>query len=553
MAYDFLYQIDFIRAKALYAGKIKAGRPIFENRQNINWYDARHPLLEASLKAQRKSIVPLRIELKPEKRILIISGPNAGGKSVCLKTVGLLQYMLQCGLLVPLRETSETGIFTKLYIDIGDEQSLENDLSTYSSHLLNMKRLVEGADERTLFLIDECGSGTDPHVGGAIAEAIIEDLNEKKAFGVITTHYSNLKLLCDKPENHGTIFNGAMLFDLKAMKPLYVLATGKPGSSFAFEIAKQTGLPKQIIERAAAKTGSGLMDFERQLQQLEVDKRELQQREAQFNMADTLLAETFAKYERLNADIENRKAAILHKAKEEAKQILADANQKIEKTIADIRAANAQKEAANIAREQIKQDIEQLERDIKETKNQSKTPKPPKTAPDHINNVPIHFDPSPVREGDYVLLEGSRSFAQVVRVKRNRAEVAFGNKTVSLPLSEIKKVSEKSYRQYNEQKSRSSRSNNRSIMDEINSKRAVFKYQIDIRGQKAEQALTLVAKQIDEARLLGEGEFAVLHGKGDGILKSVIREYLKTCSDVTSFRPATLESGGEGITIVKLN
>ncbi|HBN06445.1 MAG TPA: endonuclease MutS2, partial [Bacteroidales bacterium] len=298
-AYYFLSKIDFIRAKAKYALQIKAGKPIVEDSTLINWFDARHPILEEALEKNSKKIVPLRIELNAKDRILIISGPNAGGKSVCLKTVGLLQYMLQCGLLIPMRESSEAGIFSSLFIDIGDEQSIENDLSTYSSHLLSMKNLCERANNKTLFLIDECGTGTDPTIGGAIAEAVLEFLNDMQSFGVVTTHYSNLKLLADK---HASIINGAMLFDQNNMRPLYKLSIGKPGSSFAFEIAQTIGLPKQIVDKAVDKIGSSYLDFEQQLQQLEVDKIELRKKEQEVKVADELLSEVLLKYNKLSSE-----------------------------------------------------------------------------------------------------------------------------------------------------------------------------------------------------------------------------------------------------------
>ncbi|MDR0789157.1 MAG: Smr/MutS family protein [Bacteroidales bacterium] len=551
--YRFLSQIDFIRAKALYAVKIKAGRPILDKQPKIYWFEARHPLLQANLAAHHKDIVPLKVELNEQRRILIISGPNAGGKSVCLKTIGLLQYMLQCGLLVPMRETSEAGIFGNIFIDIGDEQSLENDLSTYSSHLLNMKQLCSQASGRTLFLIDEFGSGTDPQIGGAIAEAIIEDLVSKKAFGVITSHYSNLKLLADKPSGRGSVINGAMLFDLKQMKPLYVLSIGKPGSSFAFEIAKSIGLPQSIIDRAISKTGIGIMNYEQQLQQIEVDKQDLKRKQEQFKMTDNLLAETIAKYEKLSLELQNKKSGILFEARQEAKQILEGANQRIEKAISDIRATNADKEQTNVARNEIEQQLQQVKQEL----DIEKTPvhKSKKAAP--TEEISFRFDNTAVGEDDYVLLNNSRNVAKVVWVKRNKVEVLCGNITMTLPLDEVKKIDKTSYLKYEKAHRKNEKSfycsSTNSIMTDINKKRAMFKYQIDLRGEKAEQALKLVAKQIDEARLLGEREFAVLHGKGDGILKTVIRNYLRTCVEVISFRPAALESGGEGITIVTLN
>jgi DNA mismatch repair protein MutS2 len=437
---------------------------------------------------------------------------------------------------------------------------LEDDLSTYSSHLLNMKSLLEQADSRTLFLIDECGSGTDPQVGGAIAEAIIEDLNARKAFGVITTHYSNLKLLSDNPHNQGSIVNGAMLFDQKDMKPLYVLSIGKPGSSFAFEIARSTGLPDRIIHNALAKTGEGIMNFEQQLQQLEVEKENLKRREEQFQMADTLLAETIAKYERMIADFSSRKTEILLKAKQEAEQIMEGANRRIENVIAEIKTHNAEREITNSARNELNREISNLKTDLKRTKdniNSDKTHSRRSKRQIKESTPQFRFDNTPIAENDFVYLVGNNSVAQVLRLKKNRIEVSCGNLTMTLPIEEVQKIDKTSYLANEKKKRQTGKSItpsvNRSLMADINKKRAEFKYQIDLRGQKAEQALIIVAKQIDDARLLGEREFAVLHGTGDGILKVVIRDFLKTSSEVASFRPAVLENGGEGITIVKLN
>ncbi|MDD3724710.1 MAG: endonuclease MutS2, partial [Bacteroidales bacterium] len=311
-AYNYLAKVDFIRAKAKFALSILAGKPLLEDTQRINWFDARHPLLQISLKKNNRDIIPLRVELNRDNRILIISGPNAGGKSVCLKTVGLLQYMLQSGLLIPIRETSEVGIFKSIFIDIGDEQSLENDLSTYSSHLLNMKNLCLKADNKTLFLIDEFGTGTDPSIGGAIAESILEFLNKKQTFGIVTTHYSNLKLLAQREDN---IINGAMLFDQKNMRPLYKLSIGRPGSSFAFEIAQTIGLPESIIDSATDKIGLSHFEFEQELQNLEYEKGEIKKKSQELKIADELLSGVIEKYNNLSQSLENEKREILKQAK----------------------------------------------------------------------------------------------------------------------------------------------------------------------------------------------------------------------------------------------
>ena len=329
-AWNLLGQLDFIRAKALLSQDIGGVKPILCEEPHFNWIQARHPILEKKLKSQGKTIVPLDLKLDKENRILVISGPNAGGKSVCLKTTGLIQYMLQCGLSVPMHVDSECGLFESLFIDIGDEQSILDDLSTYSSHLRNMKVLLEHADPRSLFLIDEFGTGTEPQLGGAIAEAILLELSQKKAFGIVTTHYANLKLLAD---HHEGIINGAMLFDTKFMQPMYIMVTGKPGSSFAFEIARKTGFPERILDAAAQITGEQHLKFEHQLQQLEVDKKALRKKERELQVADTLLSEVVAKYKNLLSELEGKKKQYLRDAAAEAQELIQKANSQIERTI----------------------------------------------------------------------------------------------------------------------------------------------------------------------------------------------------------------------------
>ena len=339
-AWNLLGELDFIRAKALLAQEIGGVKPEIKDTPYFNWQQARHPLLEKKLKAQGKQVVPLDLKLDETDRILVISGPNAGGKSVCLKTTGLLQYMLQCGLMPPMRVDSQCGLFENLFIDIGDEQSILDDLSTYSSHLINMKALLEQADEKTLFLIDEFGTGTEPQLGGAIAEAILLELNKKKAFGMVTTHYANLKLLAD---NHKGIINGAMLFDTRFMQPMYLMMTGKPGSSFAFEIAKKIGFPKQILDDAANITGDQHLKFEKQLQQLEVDKKAIRMKEQDLRIADQLLTEVVEKYKGLLAELESKKKQYLRDAAAEAQELIQKANSQIERTIKEIKEAQAEK------------------------------------------------------------------------------------------------------------------------------------------------------------------------------------------------------------------
>lgn len=539
-AYNYLTKVDFIRAKAKFALSILAGKPLLEDTQRINWFDARHPLLQISLKKNNRDIIPLRVELNRDNRILIISGPNAGGKSVCLKTVGLLQYMLQSGLLIPIRETSEVGIFKSIFIDIGDEQSLENDLSTYSSHLLNMKNLCTKADNKTLFLIDEFGTGTDPSIGGAIAESILEFLNKKQAFGIVTTHYSNLKLLAQREDN---IINGAMLFDQKNMRPLYKLSIGMPGSSFAFEIAQTIGLPESIIDSATDKIGLSHFEFEQELQNLEYEKGEIKKKSQELKIADELLSGVIEKYNNLSQSLENEKREILKQAKREAKEIIINANKKIENTISQIKESNADKIKTQKLRDELKSDLIDIEKDIhKVEKHKQNKPK----------DIGVKLDLSPIQIGDIVRMGEDNIFAEVVRINRNKIEVISDSIKMSIDKNKVIKVDKKNYLKQSANKKSKSIINS-SIFEDINEKRKEFSLQLDIRGLRAEKALEEVGKFIDEARLLGERDISILHGKGDGILKTIIRDFLKTNSEVESYKSARIELGGEGITQVKLN
>lgn len=547
IAYRFLIRMDFIRAKAKYAFKIKAGKPIIKTQNcGFIWYEARHPLLEEALQINKKDIVPLKIELNEKNRILIISGPNAGGKSVCLKTVGLLQYMLQCGILVPMKQTSEVTIFNRIFIDMGDEQSIENDLSTYSSHLLNMKNLTEKADENCLFLIDECGTGTDPSIGGAIAEAVLEDLEEKGAYGIVTTHYSNLKLLAEK---YSTIVNGAMLFDTNNMKPLFTLSIGKPGSSFAFEIAKTIGLSQNIIESASKKIGQGFVDFEQSLQQLEVDKLEIKNKQEIIKVQDELLNDLVNQYKTKLSEIKQKEKEIIYQAKSQAKQILQGANKQIENTIEKIKTAKAEKQLTIQARQDLQQEVKTIEKDLKKLETEIK---PIETPLNPHTNIP--FDTTTLSVGDVVLLEDGNNYALIKEIRRNKVEVECGELLLTLPINKIQKVNKQIYlkQQKNKTSVKAKNTQLNTIFDDINTLRAQFSYQLDLRGCRADEAINKLSKHIDQARLLGESELSILHGKGDGILKTVLRDYLRECSEVESFKAASVEFGGEGITKIKL-
>ncbi len=524
-AWSLMGELDFIRAKALLAQTIKGIKPQIHDGAYFNWIQARHPILEQKLKTQGKDIVPLDLKLDGKDRILVISGPNAGGKSVCLKTTGLIQYMLQCGLMVPMRIDSECGLFESLFIDIGDEQSLENDLSTYSSHLHNMKTLLENATSNSLFLIDEFGTGTEPQLGGAIAEAILLELNKKEVFGIVTTHYANLKLLAD---NHEGIINGAMLFDTKFMQPMYIMMTGKPGSSFAFEIAKKIGFPKYILENATTITGDQHLKFEQQLQQLEVDKKAIRKKEQDLKIADQLLTEVVTKYKNLLAELESKKKQYIRDAAKEAKELIESANSKIERTIKEIKEAQAEKEKTKELRKELQETKEEI---IKkgEAAAEPKKPKP--------------VDDGQLKVGDTVCIDDMQVVGEIVAISDTDATVLFNSIRLRTSPEKLRKVSRAEGR-------KTMRKWQANITDDLNEKAEHFDLTLDVRGKRAEEALEIVDKYIDEAKLLSIKEVSILHGKGNGILRKLIREKLSHIHDIEHYCDASLETGGAGITRV---
>ncbi|MCR5192745.1 MAG: Smr/MutS family protein [Bacteroidales bacterium] len=563
-AYWFLARIDFVRAKARFAINIGGVKPIVNDRPMIGWLDARHPLLFLSHRAQGKDVVPFDLNLdgvgegsegaKTPARILIISGPNAGGKSVCLKAVGLIQYMLQCGLLVPCRETSEFGIFNRVCIDIGDQQSLENDLSTYSSHLQNMKALLSVADEGTLFLLDELGGGTEPRSGCAIAEALLEELYRRGSFGVVTTHFADLKLLADRYEG---MQNGAMLYDTERMLPLFRLAIGHPGSSFAFEIATKIGFPLDILEAAEGKVGKEMLNFEHQLQQIELDKQEISRQRRELEASDEFLNEVVTKYQRLTEKLESKKYDILSDARQQARQIIADANRTVERTIADIKEANAEKERTQQAREQMRLDAERIEQQQAEhTRQREQQRKQNRKAlvaeeveSSNVDKEDEAVATGPLAIGDIVRIDDGDTYGQLVELKGKKAVVESNSLRMTIALDRIAKTAKK-----NIPVDKTKRQNSRfqSIYDDINEKRKYFNTTLDLRGQRAEEALSALQSFLDDATLLGEKELQILHGKGYGILKTVIRQYLQSTQEVKSFHSAPVEIGGDGITVVHL-
>ncbi len=551
-AYDFLATIDFIRAKALFALQIKAIKPVVEDKQQVDWIQAVHPLLYLSLQKQHKQVVPLDIMLDENDRILIISGPNAGGKSVCLKTTGLLQYMLQCGLLIPLSERSRCGMFDNLFIDIGDEQSIENDLSTYSSHLTNMKYFVRNCNNKTLLLIDEFGSGTEPQIGGAIAEALLERFNRNKSLGVITTHYQNLKHFAEETEG---IVNGAMLYDRHLMQPLFKLSIGNPGSSFAVEIARKIGLPEDVIADASANVGSDYINMDKYLQDIVRDKRYWESKRQNIRQQEKKLEELTARYADDLDGIGKQRKEIIRTAKEEAQRILSEANAKIENTIREIKEAQAEKEQTRIARKTL-QEFKESVVTVNETDDQiarkmaklqqrqeRKKQKQPEQPKKQIFNREV------IEVGDHVRLKGQTSAGTVMELQGKQAVVAFGMIKSTVKLELLEKVSK------GQIKKEMQKSTFVSVQtaDNMHEKKLNFKQEIDVRGMRGDEALQTVTYFIDDAIQVGIAKVRILHGTGSGILRQLIRDYLRTVPGVSNYHDEHVQFGGSGITVVEFD
>ena len=541
-SYRVLGLFDFIRAKALFSKKIEASLPMLTHERHLYLKKAVHPLLFLAHKDSGKTVVPLDMELTKENRLLLISGPNAGGKSVCLMTVGLLQYMLQCGLPVPVSPDSKFPVFENIFIDIGDEQSLENDLSTYSSHLLNMKYFLQHANSRSLVLIDEFGTGTEPQLGSAIAEAVLEQLVHKQTFGVLTTHYTSLKLAADRLDGAQ---NGAMLFDVEALKPLYRLKTGKPGSSFAFEIARKIGFPQDVLNRARKKSGGKHLRFDTQLQQLEADKINLSQKEKELAEADVTLSQQIEKYRYLTEQLEKEKKQILQQAKEEALEIVRQSNRMIENTIRQIREVQAEKETTQKLRKQLEKHKSQLEKSLtassktKYKKENSRKSKNRKEQPGKVEILPDR----PLRPGDFVLVKDSNTVGEVVSVEGKDCYVNVNNIRLKIARDKLQRTDKKPV-------TKSPKVSHSGVMREINQKAAHFELTLDLRGKRADEAMALLTRYIDDALLLGIKEVSILHGKGYGILREIIREYLQSVKEIERFGDAPVELGGAGITRV---
>lgn len=568
-SYEFLGKIDFIRAKSLFALETKAIRPTISGKPWLDWGAARHPLLQLSLQKHDKKIMPLDIKLTDKQRILLISGPNAGGKSVCLKTVGLLQYMLQCGLPIPVQESSKTGIFSSIFIDIGDEQSIEDELSTYSSHLLNMKYMLKFSDAKSLILIDEFGGGTEPQIGGAMAEAMLKRFNEHKAFGVITTHYQNLKFYA---KDHEGIVNGAMLYDRHLMQPLFQLQIGNPGSSFAVEIARKIGIPQEVIEDASNIVGKEYINADKYLQDIVRDKRYWEDRRQNIHRQTKQMEDTIHKYESDITQLQQERKDILNKARNEAKELLKSTNAKIENTIREIKEAQAEKEQTKSIRQQFdafnssidknadKENDDRIARKIAQLKarkqrreenkkNANKTVSPQfgqRTSSTNVQSKSFMASRT-FKEGDYVRLKGQTTVGEIISIEGKNAQVTFGNIKTSIKIDRLEHAETPSKTDTAIVSYLSSQT-----QDAIHEKRLHFKQDIDVRGMRGDEAIQTVTYFIDDAIQLGIPRVRILHGTGTGILRTLIREYLDTVPQVAHFQDEHIQLGGAGITVVDL-
>lgn len=572
-SYLFLAQIDLIRAKAELAQEMQAFEPQVKPEPYIDWIRAIHPLLQRSLSKQDKKAIPLDIILTKEKRLLIISGPNAGGKSVCLKTVGLLQYMLQCGLSVPLGDRSTVGVFHHIMIDIGDEQSIADDLSTYSSHLLNMKNMMKQSDSRTLLLIDEFGGGTEPTIGGAIAEAVLKQFWQKQAFGVITTHYQNLKHFA---EDHEGVVNGAMLYDRHQMQALFQLAIGQPGSSFAIEIARKTGIPEEVIKDASDIVGSDYIQSDKYLQDIVRDKRYWEGKRQTIHQHEKSLEGHIQRYETNLEEIERERKAILRRAQQQAEELLAEANRKIENTIREIKEAQAEKERTRLVREELQQFREQVvnddtrglmseedfakklrqmeERKARKEKRKNEKAQKEERAAAHLSAVAkAPSEPHTITVGSTVRMKGLNTIGKVENISGKQATVVFGEVRTKVKLEQLeyaeKPKEEKKKNDHSDLAIQTTRITSATIEDRKHN----FHQDIDVRGMRGDDAIDAVMHFIDDAILVGMSRVRILHGTGSGILRQLIRQYLHTVPNVKSAKDEHVQFGGSGITVVDLD
>ncbi len=568
-SYEFLAEIDFIRAKAELAHQFNATTPDIKGTPLIDWTLARHPLLYLSLTRRGEKTVPLDIGLNGRQRILIISGPNAGGKSVCLKTVGLIQYMLQCGLPVPIGENSRTGIFGSIFIDIGDEQSIEDDLSTYSSHLLNMKNMMKSCSDTSLLLIDEFGGGTEPQIGGAIAEAVLRRFNQKKAFGIITTHYQNLKHFA---EDHEGVVNGAMLYDRQHMQALFQLQIGNPGSSFAVEIARKIGIPEDVIADASDLVGKEYVNVDKYLQDIVRDKRYWENKRQNIRLREKELEKTIARYEAEITELQHNRKETLRKAKEDAEQLLRESNAKIENTIKTIKEAQAEKEKTRNARQELdefKKNLDDVEKQYeadkiarkmrqlqdrgkrqaqRREKKASETAR--KTRPDALLQATQEAEERnrPLQPGETVRIKGQTTVGTIKKIDGKNAVVTFGMMRTNVKPERL----ERAAAPMTPTRTQVVTYVSKQTEDSVHEKKLNFKQDIDVRGMRGDEAIQAVTYFIDDALLLGISKVRILHGTGSGILRTLIRQYLHTVSGVKDFKDEHVQFGGTGITVVDL-
>ena len=576
--YEFLADVEFVRAKAHLAEQIGGVSPQIEKNPLIDWTLAQHPLLALALKKQGKKVVPLEIELNRKQRILVISGPNAGGKSVCLKTVGLLQYMLQCGLAVPMGENSRCGIFKDIFIDIGDEQSIEDDLSTYSSHLLNMKNMMRGCNPHSLLLIDEFGGGTEPTIGGAIAEAVLKRFVKDGAYGVITTHYQNLKHFA---EDTPGVVNGAMLYDRHRMEALFQLQIGNPGSSFAVEIARKIGIPEEVIADATEIVGKDYVNADKYLLDITRDKRYWEGKRQTIHSQEKQMESTIERYEKEMVELKEKRKEIILEAKRQAEQILQDSNAIVEKTIREIKEAQAEKDRTRKARQEIDdfrarleeeqhhEHNEMIERKMQqilarrkrkqerknnngngnENQNQNQNQNENDNFQFSTFNFQLNKD-SQLKKGDTVRLKGQTTVGVIEEISGQKASVAFGMVRTRVELSRLQPATPK------EKEDRDVQIVSfvsRETQNKVREKHLHFHQEIDVRGMRGEEALQAVTHFIDDATLVGAGQVRILHGTGNGILRQLIRQYLQTVPNVSSAHDEHVQFGGAGITVVELS
>ena len=572
----YLGEIDFLMAKAQIALDFIAGMPIISDNGEMNLRKARHPLLERALKKEKKEIVPLTATLTGDKHILLISGPNAGGKSVCLKTTGLLQYMFQWGMLIPTSETSEMMVFDRIMVDIGDDQSLENDLSTYSSFLVNMKEMLAKADDRTLVLIDEFGSGTEPAAGGAIAEAILCELDRRGAYGVITTHYTNLKLYASSGQTG--VVNGAMMFDVKNIAPLFKLEMGLPGNSFAFELARKTGLPESIIKDAEARAGEEFVGIERNLRKIARNRKALDEKLERIRNTDRTLENITDKYQKELLQIRQKKKEIIDEARKEAEEIVKKANRQVESTIRTIKESQAEKSATQEARKElqgflgiltakkekeekdredyIEKKIKQLDerrerrmkrKEQKADENMLKEQREKMAEQERMEA----FRSAPLKAGEKVRIKENGMVGEVTKVSAKALVITVGNISTKLPHDKVERITSNEFKSAVRETSRPSSSIK--VDTSINERKLNFSTEIDVRGERLNDAVEKVVRYVDDAIMLGVSSVRIIHGKGTGVLRDELQKMLRTMPGVASVRDEHIQFGGTGVTIVNFD